>query len=75
MKIIITFNSIVRFLAPKTFENIMDASRATGLSDRGIRMTYDLKPSIRKRSNGFVYFFKWKSSRICQKERKVFQNP
>ena len=33
MRIVITSKDDVRFLTPKTFENLMDRSRATGLLD------------------------------------------
>ena len=58
---------------------MQDASIATGLTDRGIRMAYNSgRQSMRKRS-GTIYYFKWeepdprpdpKSVRTCLKECK-----
>ena len=43
----------------RTFNSILDASSATGLTDRGIRAAYHSKrESMRKRS-GEVYNLKW----------------
>ena len=64
MRIVITSKDDIRFLTLKAFENLMDASRATGLSDTAIRTSRGLKTSVRKKSNGFVYLLKWKDSRI-----------
>ena len=48
-----------RFLKPRTFNSIPDASFAIGLTDRGIRMAYNLRrESMRKRS-GEVYHLRW----------------
>ena len=38
-------------------------------------MAYGSKASIRKTSDGFVYSFEWKNSRICQKECKLCSKP
>ena len=55
----ITSNDDDRFSSPRTFENMLDASMATGLTGRGIRMAYNSgRESMRKR-NGFIYHFKW----------------
>ena len=59
VKLTITSNDDDRFSIPETFESIMDASLAAGLTDRGIRMAYNSKrESMRKRS-GAIYYFKW----------------
>ena len=60
VKLTITSNDDDRLSILRTFEkNMMDASIATGLTDRGIRMAYNLgRESMRKRS-GAIYYFKW----------------
>ena len=32
---------------------------ATGLTDRGIRMAYNLGRELMWKGNGFIYYFKW----------------
>ena len=58
----ITSRDDSRFLEPRTFNSIPDASFATGLTDRGIRAAYHSKQdSVRKRS-GEVYHLRWEES-------------
>ena len=60
VKLTITSNDDDRFSIPRTFESIPDASLATELTDRGIRMAFNSsRESMRKRSNGAIYYFKW----------------
>ena len=59
VKLMITSRNDSRFLKPRTFNSIPDASFATGLTDRGIRMAYNsCRESMRKRS-GEVYHLRW----------------
>ena len=59
VKLRITSNDDDRFSTPITFDNMQDASRATGLKDRGLRMAYSLGRESMKKRNGFIYCFKW----------------
>ena len=59
VKLTITSKDDDRFSSPRTFENKMDASRATGLTDRGIRMAYNSKRESLRKRNGFIYYFNW----------------
>ena len=43
VKLMITSRDDDRFLEPRTFNSIPDASSATGLTDRGIRAAYHSK--------------------------------
>ena len=59
VKLTITSSDDDRSTHPRTFDNMQDASLATGLTDRGIRMAYNSgRESMRKRS-GVTYYFKW----------------
>ena len=59
VKLTITSNDDDRFSSSRTFESILDALMATGLTGRGIRMTYNSgRESMQKRS-GTIYYFKW----------------
>ena len=59
VKLMITSKDDDRFLEPRTFHSIPDASFTTGLTDRGIRAAYHSKrESVRKRS-GEVYHLRW----------------
>ena len=59
VKLTITSNDDDRFSSRRTSDNMMDASIATELTDRGIRMAYNSgRESMRKRS-GAIYYFKW----------------
>ena len=59
VKLMITSKDDKRFSDPKTFENMLDASLATGLTDRGIRLAYNSGRESMRNRNGFVYDFKW----------------
>ena len=62
VKLTITSKDDDRFKNPRTFNSIPDASSATGLTDRGIRVAYHSKrESMRKRS-GEVDNLKWEES-------------
>ena len=54
-----TSNDDDRFSIPRTFDNMMDASIATGLTDRGIRMAYNSGRESMQKRNGFMYYFNW----------------
>ena len=59
VKLTITSNDDDRFLKPRTFNSIPNASLATDLTDRGIRAAYySCRESMRKRS-GEVYHLRW----------------
>ena len=60
VKLAITSKDDDRFINPRTFDNMQDASRATGLTDRGIRMAYNSGRESMRKGNGFNYYFKWK---------------
>ena len=56
VKLTITSNDDDRFSTPRTFDNMMDAWLATGLTDRGIRMAYNSgRESMQKEMD---YYFK-----------------
>ena len=59
VKLMITSEDDKQFSDPVTFENMLDASLATGLTDRGIRMAYNSARESMKKRNGFIYDFKW----------------
>ena len=59
VKLTITWKDDSRFLEPRTFNSIPDASFATGLTDRGIRAAYNLKRESMQKRSGEVYNLKW----------------
>ena len=49
-----------RFWTPETFESVSAACRETGFLNVGITSTHNsMRETMRKRSNGFVYHFRW----------------
>ena len=60
VKLTITSKDDDRFLEPRTFNSIPDASSATGLTDRGIRAAYHSKRELIQKRSGEVYTLKWK---------------
>ena len=48
-----------RFMTPRTFNSIPDASSVTGLTDRGIRAAYHLKRELMQKRSREVYTLKW----------------
>ena len=55
----ITSEDKERFSTSKTFESISEVCRETGFSDVEIIPSYNSKrTTMRKRSNGFVYYFR-----------------
>ena len=59
VKLTITSKDDDRFLEPRTFNSIPDASSATGLTDRGIRAAYHSKQELIQKRSGEVYTLKW----------------
>ena len=59
VKLMITSKDDSRFLEPRTFNSIPDASFATGLTDRRIRAAYHLKRDSMRKKLGEVYNLKW----------------
>ena len=55
VKFLITSNNNDRFITPRTFNSIPDASSATGLTDRGIRAAYHLRRESMQKKSGEVY--------------------
>ena len=60
VKLTITSKDDSRFLEPRTFNNIPDASFGSGLTDRGIRAAYHSKRELMRNRSGEVYNFEWK---------------
>ena len=58
VKLTITSNNDDRFLSPRTFNSIPEASSATGLTDRGIRAAYHSKLESMRKKSGEVYNLK-----------------
>ena len=59
VKLTITSKDDSRFLEPRTFNSIPEASFATGLTDRGIRAAYHSKRESMRKKSGEVYTLKW----------------
>ena len=59
VKLTITSKDDDRFLEPRTFNSIPDASSATGLTDRGIRAAYHSKQESTRKRSGEVYNLEW----------------
>ena len=59
VKLMITSKDDNRFLEPRTFNSIPDASFATGLTDRGIRAAYHSKQKSMRKRSGKVYNLEW----------------
>ena len=55
----ITSNDDDRFSNPRTFWSIPNASLATGLTDRGIRMAYNSHRESTGKRSGEVYHLRW----------------
>ena len=60
VKLMITLKDDSRFLKPRTFKSIPDASFTTCLTDRGIRAAYHLKRESMRKRLGEVYNLEWK---------------
>ena len=59
VKLTITSKDDNQFSSHGTFENMMDASMATGLTDRGIRMAYNSSRELMRKRSGAICCFKW----------------
>ena len=59
VKLMITSKDDSRFLKPRTFNSIPDASFATGVTDRGIRAAYHSKQESMRKRSGEVYCLRW----------------
>ena len=58
VKLTITSKDDDRFMSPRTFNSIPDASTATGLTDRGIGAAYHSKRESMQKRSGKVYTLK-----------------
>ena len=54
VKLTITSKDDSRFFEPRTFNSIPDASFATGLTDRGIRVAYHSEQELMQKRSGEV---------------------
>ena len=59
VKLTITLKDDDRFMNPRTFNSIPDASFATGLTDRGIREAYHSNRELMQKKSREVYDLKW----------------
>ena len=61
---------VKRFLTPKTFESVLVVRRETGFSNVGITSMHNSKrEAIRKRSNRFIYHFRWGEPKTLRKPK------